>query len=101
MRKFFPAVLAFAFLFSATRVVAAETADSQKIFPKKVEADTNYDGKIDRLEYYQDNKIEHTEADTDFDGQMDDWTYYGADGKPAKSERDTNKDGKADTWFTY
>lgn len=82
--------------------ICQTTADAQKkITPKKATADTNYDGNIDRTEYYDDNgMVMKVEVDSDFDGIIDETVYY-ENGKPVKSAKDTNKDGKPDMWAEF
>ncbi len=77
-----------------------ETDQSVRFLPTTLEIDRNYDGKVDRREYYEAGVIVKTETDTDFDGLFDETVYFKG-GKPVKAEKDTNKDGKADTWLTY
>jgi len=76
--------------------------DMQKQFtPKKVQVDSNYDGKVDRVETYDETgQIEKVEADTNNNGKIDEWVIYKA-GKPVKKEKDSNEDGKADVWVDY
>jgi len=82
-------------------ICAAQDAEKQRIAPKKVEADTNYDGKIDRIEYYDENgKVTKVQVDTKGTGNFDETILY-KDGKPVKSEKDTNGDGKPDVWIDY
>ena len=70
-----------------------------RVVPKKVQVDSNYDGKVDRTEYYDsEGRPVKAEADNDGDGIMDETIVY-KDGKPVKSEKDTNKDGKPDVWI--
>lgn len=81
--------------------LSAQEAVQTAVAPKKVQADTNFDGVVDRIESYNSSgQIEKTEADTNGDGRMDEWVTY-EDGKPSKSERDTNGDGKPDLWVDY
>ena len=76
-------------------------AGEEKFTPKKVEVDSNYDGVIDRIEYYDKNgQISRVESDTNFDGKYDEWVHY-RNGKVIKAEKDTNGDGKPDTWIEY
>lgn len=82
---------------------AAPQADEaqSKIAPKKVEVDSNYDGKIDRTEIYDtDGRIMRVESDTNADGKIDDWITYES-GKPVQEQRDSNADGKPDVWIEY
>ena len=79
----------------------AQQEEQKMIMPKKAEIDTDYDGVIDRVEWYDDNaQMIKVESDNDGNGAIDEWVYYEA-GKPIKSERDTNGDGKPDVWMQY
>jgi hypothetical protein len=73
----------------------------QKVMPRRVQVDSDYDGKIDQVEIYDDNgQIIRVESDTTGDGKTDKWVYYD-NGKPVKSEKDTNADGKPDVWSEF
>jgi len=73
----------------------------ERVVPKKVEVDTNGDGKPDRVENFKsDGVIGSVEADTDYNGTADEWLYY-ENGKLVKAAKDTSGDGKQDTWITY
>src|SRR5688500_7320565 len=74
------------------------------------EADTNRDGKIDQITFFNDEaKIEREEVDGDFDGRYD-WIEHwqaeievdGTQGlwRRMMAEADVDRDGKMDT-FTY
>ena len=85
------------FIFAFSLIVEAE----EQLKPRKVEVDSNYDGTIDRVEYYSVNgEISRVESDTDLNGIYDEWIYYKS-GKVEKAEKDTNGDGKPDTWIEY
>ena len=69
--------------------------------PKKVQVDTNFDGKADRTEYYNEKgEVERVEVDTNGDGVPEEKVFY-ENGKPVKGEKDTNSDGKTDVWIEY
>ena len=73
----------------------------QQITPRVIKSDRNYDGNIDRIEYYDEKGgITKVEVDTTGDGKMNEWMFYEG-GIPNKVERDLNRDGKADTFLTY
>lgn len=92
--------IAIPFLFLAANS-AAEEPQQKTYKPKKVEVDSDYNGKIDRVEYYNSaGQVDKVELDTDENGKTDEWIIY-KDGKPSKSERDTNADGKPDIWLEY
>ena len=76
-------------------------AQQEKVAPKKVEIDSNFDGVIDRIEHYnKSGQVVRVETDTNFDGKYDEWVHY-KNGKVVKAEKDTNGDGKPDTWMEY
>lgn len=76
-------------------------AEKQQFSPKKVEVDSNYDGKVDRIETYDaSGQIAKVEVDSDANGKIEEWIIY-KNGIPAKKERDTNGDGKPDVWIDY
>ena len=80
---------------------APQQAEKQQFVPKKVEVDTNYDGKIDRVETYDANgQIQRIEIDSTGKGVMDEWIVY-KNGNPVRKEKDSNGDGKADVWIQY
>lgn len=82
-------------------VCVAEDAQQKQFVPKKVEVDTNYDGKIDRIEYYDNNgQIMRVEQDTAGKGVINEWIIY-KNGVPMRKEKDTNGDGKPDVWIDY
>jgi hypothetical protein len=89
-------------MYAADKAAAASGDKEQvQIMPKKVTADTNYDGKTDRTEYYDaEGRVQMVEIDSDGDGIVDETIIY-KDGKPVKSARDTNRDGKPDVWVEF
>lgn len=73
----------------------------QQIVPHKVGVDTNFNGKPDRFEYYNEKgQIVKVESDPDEDGIIDETVMY-ENGKPVKGTKDTNKDGKPDVWIDF
>ena len=63
--------------------------------------DLNFDGKIDRYTYFDDEgKLRRTESDYDRDGLIDEIALYKS-GVLVARNRETNLDGKLDTWDTY
>jgi len=95
-------ILAMAALLAVFFAGVCTAEDAQKQFvPKKVQVDSNYDGKIDRVETYDEaGQIQKVEADTNNNGKIDEWVTY-KNGKPIKKEKDQNEDGKADVWVDY
>jgi hypothetical protein len=66
----------------------------------KVEADRNFDGKIDEWEFYdREGQIERLELDQNFDGRPDLWRFY-ENGSLVRSEQDTDFNGQPD-WFGF
>ncbi|OGW74867.1 MAG: hypothetical protein A2Z72_02390 [Omnitrophica bacterium RBG_13_46_9] len=91
-------LICFGFTFHCS---AQDSAKEEKVFPQKVEVDSNYDGSIDRIEHYDENgQLVRIEADTTGDGAINEWITY-TDGKPTESKRDSNGDGKPDVWMKY
>jgi hypothetical protein len=73
----------------------------QQIVPRKVGVDTNFNGKPDRFEYYNEKgQVVKVESDPDEDGVIDETITY-ENGKPVKGTKDTNKDGKPDVWIDF
>lgn len=78
----------------------AEAAKPADLIAKKVEVDTNMDGKPDRFEYYEEGVLFRIEADTNHDGKIDEWDAV-KEGKIVKAEKDTDGDERPDRWITY
>ena len=104
--------------------ITAEVDDNRRI--RRVDRDTDRDGKIDRWEYYDENQklvkvgfslrndgaldawayrddngqITKVEVSTRRDDKIDRWEYY-EKGRLVRVELDTNHDGKVDEWQTY
>jgi antitoxin component YwqK of YwqJK toxin-antitoxin module len=69
--------------------------------PKRVELDTNYDGKVDRIEMYDsEGRLQRVDIDTKGNGTFDQWFIY-ENGKPKMMGKYKNGDGKTDTWVEY
>lgn len=69
--------------------------------PKKLEMDTNYDGRVDRIEMYDsEGRIQRLDLDTNGDGNFDEWMIF-ENGKPRMKGKDRNEDGRTDTWIEY
>jgi antitoxin component YwqK of YwqJK toxin-antitoxin module len=87
--------------FASYCVYAAEEESRTRVVPRKVSIDTNYNGKPDRIEYYnKDGQVEKVEIDKDENGHITETIVY-ENGKPVRHEKDTNQDGKADVWIDY
>jgi len=65
---------------------------------KLTESDHNGDGNMDERRYFRGGKLHRTEFDTNFDGVMDGWHYYDAAGLQ-RAGADTDRDGLADSWI--
>jgi len=66
-----------------------------------IEIDRNEDGKIDRWEYYVDSKLTKVGTSSRGDGVVDEWAYQGPSGVLERVETDTDRDGKIDKWETF
>jgi hypothetical protein len=67
----------------------------------RIEIDRDEDGTIDRWEHYTDNKLASVGSSTRGDGVEDEWAYQGPDGALARIETDTDRDGHVDKWQTF
>jgi len=87
--------------FLSVSVLAAEVASQQQVKPKEIKIDRNYDGIIDRTEFYDaKGAVVKVESDINADGKVDEWVYY-ENGAAIKGEKDINNDGKPDTTLIY
>jgi len=104
VRKLIVFILALFVLAMATEAFCQKEIAEQKaqqVMPKKIGIDTNYNGKPDRWEYYNEKgQITKVESDADEDGVIDETITY-ENGKPVKGAKDTNKDGKPDVWIDF
>ena len=66
----------------------------------KIELSTRRDGKVTRIEHYEQEKLVRAEEDTDEDGQIDKWEVYAGD-HLASVAFDTAHHGFADRKLTY
>lgn len=84
-----------------SKIADKAPAGQSQIMPKKASVDTNYDGKPDRFEYYDDTgKVTKVEVDANSDGISEEMVIY-ENGRPVRSARDTNGDGKPDVWMDF
>jgi len=67
----------------------------------RIEIDRDEDGKIDRWEHYTDGKLTSVGISTRGDGVEDQWAYQAAAGYLERVETDTDRDGRVDKWETY
>jgi hypothetical protein len=65
------------------------------------EKDDNHDGKPDHFSTYRNGKIAKVEVDRNFDGKIDKWEFFDREGRPERMELDENFDGKPDLWYFY
>jgi len=67
--------------------------------------DSDFDGRLDRVDHYQDNLRMKSEIDTNYDGQPDLFFFYLRTEEGAtridRKERDTNFDGQIDFWEQF
>jgi len=67
--------------------------------------DTDFNGKVDWIDFYQDGSRVKAEIDSNFDGEMDIFCYYRRmpDGTTTieRKERDTSGDGQIDMWERF
>ncbi len=65
---------------------------------ERIERDSNNDGKVDQISHHAGQKNPAlVEVDSDFDGHIDRWEYYQPDGKLVKIGA-TRQGGAPDTW---
>lgn len=95
------AVFIICFAIKAFCAPDASEPKQQPVIPHKVLVDTNFNGKPDRTEYYDDKgQITKVESDANEDGVVDETIMY-ENGKPVKGSKDMNKDGKPDVWIDF
>jgi hypothetical protein len=68
---------------------------------ERIEVDRDFDGVVDRWEYYADNKLTKVGTSTRGDGVVDEWAYSNAEGVLQRVEGDTDRDGQIDKWETF
>lgn len=104
MKKMLGIIVAVFIIFFAVKAFCAPDVSEpkqQQIVPHKVAIDTNYNGKPDRTESYNEKgQVIKVESDADEDGIIDETITY-ENGKPVKGSKDTNKDGKPDVWIDF
>ena len=61
------------------------------------EYDTNFDNKVDLWRFFEDNNIVKKEADLNYDGDIDYWEYF-ENGKLDRVGIDRDSDGEVDDW---
>jgi hypothetical protein len=67
----------------------------------RIEIDRDEDGKIDRWEHYKDGNLASVGTSTRGDGVEDEWAYQNAGGALVRVETDTDRDGKIDKWQAF
>ncbi|MEI9895833.1 MAG: DUF2007 domain-containing protein [Chthoniobacter sp.] len=65
------------------------------------EKDNNHDGKPDYFATYRNGRIWKVEVDRNFDGKIDKWEFFDSEGRPERLECDENYDGQPDLWYFY
>lgn len=68
--------------------------------PLREEADRDFDGRIDAVNFFESGMVVRREVDANHDGRVDGWTYLER-GLPTRGERDVNGDGRKDHWEYY
>ena len=65
---------------------------------RRLDYDTNRDGRVDMRAYLQEGRTTRLEADGNGDGIIDRWEYYGPDGQLDRLGTSSLGDGREDTW---
>jgi hypothetical protein len=65
---------------------------------RRLDYDTNRDGRIDMRAYIDDGQTLRLEADGNADGVIDRWEYYRPDGQLDRLGTSSASDGREDTW---
>jgi hypothetical protein len=68
---------------------------------ERIEIDRDENGALDRWEYYLDNRLEKIGTSTRGDGVVDEWAFQNAAGLLARVETDTDRDGRIDRWQSF
>ena len=81
------------------------TIDSRRFYgangePEYDQVDSDHDGKIDELAFYENGQLVRKEMDMNWDSRIDTWMWCDGD-VVSKLERDTSSDGAADSWEEY
>src|SRR5207244_1464969 len=66
---------------------------------RRLDYDTNRDGRIEMRTYLVDGRPARLEADGNGDDVIDRWEYYGADGSLSRIGTSSASDGREDTWI--
>lgn len=67
----------------------------------RIEIDKDTNGKIDRWEYYRDGKLEKVGTSSRGDGVVDEWASQAPEGHLTQVESDTDRDGRVDKWEAF
>lgn len=65
--------------------------------PLREETDSDFDGSIDSMAFFENSRIVRQESDRNDDGTQDETRHF-IRGKLVRVERDDNHDGKVDVW---
>lgn len=68
--------------------------------PLREEADRDFDGRVDSVNFFENGAVVRREIDGNHDGRVDGWTFLER-GVPTRGERDVNGDGRKDHWEYY
>lgn len=72
-----------------------------KHFTSLVKIDSNMDGKVDLIQYKENDVLMTEQTDADFDTKYDIFTEYYSDGKKKKEGNDQNQDGVPDDFYYF
>ncbi len=79
----------------------AAPQDKNRLQPREIKIDSNYDGKVDRTEIYDaEGNVIRVEVDSNADGKIDEWLDFDG-GVRTSGKRDLDGDGKADVFLIY
>jgi hypothetical protein len=80
------------------RSTAAPSYDPDTRLVRRIDYDTDRDGRIEARVYYAGGRAVRLEADSDADGVIDRWEQYDEAGGPPRVGTSSLRDGRADTW---
>lgn len=72
--------------------------ENQKI--RRIESDFDRDARVDEISLFESDVLKQKQRATTMDGKLDTWEFY-EQGKLARTERDENGDGFIDQWWEY
>jgi hypothetical protein len=80
------------------RPAAFPVYDQDGRMVRRIDYDTDRDGKLEARLYFRDGEAIRLEADSDEDGRVDRWEGYAAGGALQRLGTSSRRDGRADTW---